>query len=42
MKTKVVILGVNHAYQLVSKECQPAAYRAFFDRVKPDVIGIER
>ena len=42
LKAKVVILGVNHAYQLVSKACQPAAYRAFFDLVKPDGIGIER
>ncbi|OCA88043.1 hypothetical protein A8F94_09480 [Bacillus sp. FJAT-27225] len=42
MKSKVVILGVNHSYQLVSKECQPAAYRAFMERVKPDGIGIER
>jgi hypothetical protein len=41
LKTKVVIFGVNHAYQLVSKACQPAAYRAFFDLVKPDGIGIE-
>ena len=42
MKAKIVILGVNHAYQLVSKACQPAVYRAFFDLVKPDGIGIER
>ncbi|MEY8749874.1 hypothetical protein [Alkalicoccobacillus gibsonii] len=41
-QTKVVILGVGHANQLVSEVCQPAAYRAFFDRVQPDVIGIER
>lgn len=42
MKTKIVVLGTGHSNQLVSRECQPAAYRAFFDRVKPDVIGIER
>lgn len=42
MKSKIVILGVNHSYQLVSKECQPAAYRAFIDRVQPAGIGIER
>ena len=42
VKSKLIILGVNHAYQLVSKECQPAVYRAFFDRVNPDIIGIER
>lgn len=41
-KTTLVILGVGHANQLVSKSCQPAVYRAFFDRVKPDVIGVER
>lgn len=42
LKSKIVILGVNHSYQLVSKECQPAAYRAFMNRLKPDGIGIER
>ncbi|TSB46048.1 hypothetical protein [Alkalicoccobacillus porphyridii] len=41
-KTKLIILGVGHANQLVARECQPAVYRAFFDRVKPDVIGVER
>ena len=42
IKTKLIILGVNHSYQLVSKECQPAAYKAYFDRVKPSAIGLER
>lgn len=42
MKSKLIVLGVNHAYQLVSRECQPAVYRAFFDRVNPDLIGIQR
>ena len=42
LKAKVVVLGVNHAYQLVSEECQPAAYRAFMNRLKPDGIGVER
>lgn len=42
MNTKLIVLGVGHSNQLVTKECQPAAYRAFLDRVKPDVIGIER
>ncbi|MEK4523397.1 hypothetical protein NSQ95_02335 [Psychrobacillus sp. FSL W7-1457] len=41
MKSNLIILGVNHAYQLVSRECQPAVYRAFFDRVNPDLIGIQ-
>ncbi|MCM3357928.1 hypothetical protein [Psychrobacillus sp. MER TA 171] len=42
MKSNLIILGVNHAYQLVSRDCQPAVYRAFFDRVNPDLIGIQR
>lgn len=41
-KTKVVILGVGHSPQLVAESYQPAAFRAFFDRVKPDAICIER
>jgi hypothetical protein len=42
MNTRVIVLGVGHSNQLVSKFCQPAVYRAFIDRIKPDVIGIER
>ncbi|MER2260963.1 MAG: hypothetical protein ABS934_03040 [Psychrobacillus sp.] len=42
MKSKLIILGVSHSYPLASKECQPAVYRAFFDRVDPDLIGIQR
>lgn len=42
LKAKLVVLGVNHAFQLVSEECQPAAYRAFMNRVNPDGIGVER
>ncbi|GAA0459988.1 hypothetical protein GCM10008935_14110 [Alkalibacillus silvisoli] len=42
MNTKVIILGVGHSNQLVSESCQPAVYRAFFDQIKPNVIGIER
>ena len=42
IKTKVVILGVEHSAQLVAESYQPAVFRAFFDRVKPDAICIER
>ena len=42
MNTKVIVLGVGHSNQLVTKDCQPAAYRAYIDRIKPDVIGVER
>lgn len=40
--TEVVILGVDHAAQLVNRRHQPAAMRAFFDRVAPSAICIER
>jgi hypothetical protein len=41
--TRVVILGVTHSgAQLVSRWQQPAAFRAFIDRVRPDGICIER
>lgn len=40
--TKVVVLGVEHSAQLLTGAYQPAAFRAFFDRVAPDVIGVER
>lgn len=39
---RVVILGVGHSTQLVSEAQQPAALWAFFDRVAPDVIAVER
>jgi hypothetical protein len=42
IKTKIVILGVGHSPQLVAEGYQPAVFRAFFDRVKPDAICIER
>lgn len=42
VKTKIVILGVGHSPQLVAESYQPAIFRAFFDRVKPDAICIER
>ncbi|MEZ0472655.1 hypothetical protein [Luteimonas salinilitoris] len=39
---RVVILGVDHAVQLVSKEDQPGMLAAFIERVAPDAICIER
>jgi hypothetical protein len=41
--TRVVILGVAHSgAQFVSPWQQPAAFRSFIDRVRPDGIAIER
>lgn len=40
--TTIVVLGVDHSAQLVAESCQPAVYRAFFDRVAPNAICIER
>lgn len=40
--TKVIVLGVDHAAQLVSQEDQPAVLDAFLDKAKPDAICIER
>jgi hypothetical protein len=40
--TKVIVLGVDHSAQLVAESYQPSVFRAFFDRVKPDAICIER
>jgi hypothetical protein len=42
METEIIVLGVGHSIQLASKECQAAVYRAFLDRIKPDVICLER
>lgn len=42
IKTKIVVLGVNHSPQLAAESYQPAVFRAFFDRVKPDAVCIER
>ncbi len=38
----MVVLGVSHSAQLVARAQQPAAVRAFLDRVQPAAIGIER
>ncbi|MFK3646865.1 hypothetical protein ACI2IY_00305 [Lysobacter enzymogenes] len=40
--TTVVVLGVDHAAQLVAERDQPALLEAFLDRAKPDAICIER
>jgi hypothetical protein len=40
--TRVVVLGVEHSAQLVSSQYQPAVFTAFFNRVKPAAICIER
>ncbi len=39
--TKLVILGTDHSPQLVAASYQPAVFRAFFQRVRPDAICIE-
>ncbi len=39
---RVVVLGVNHAAQLVSESDQPAALAAFVTRVAPQALCIER
>ena len=38
----MVVLGVDHSAQLVSRQYQPAVFTAFFNRVKPAAICIER
>lgn len=40
--TEVVILGVSHSAMLVAESYQPAAFRAFIERVDPDAICVER
>jgi hypothetical protein len=41
-KTRVVILGVSHAGQLVSRDDSPAHLAAFIRKTKPDAICVER
>lgn len=41
-KSRLVILGVDHAAQLVAERDQPGIYPAYFDLVKPAAICIER
>jgi hypothetical protein len=41
-RTKVVILGVSHSAQLLAETYQPAVFRAFFTRVSPEAICVER
>src|SRR5919199_2244670 len=40
--TTLVVLGVEHSAQLLAESYQPAVFRAFFDRVRPDAICVER
>ncbi|MEP6691056.1 MAG: hypothetical protein ABJD07_07855, partial [Gemmatimonadaceae bacterium] len=40
--TELVILGVDHSAQLVARAYHPGYLRAFFDRVQPAAICIER
>jgi hypothetical protein len=40
--TQVVILGVNHSAQLLAEKQRPSLFRAFFKRVEPDAIAVER
>jgi hypothetical protein len=40
--TEVVILGVSHSGMLVAESYRPAVFRAFFERVDPDAICVER
>jgi len=40
--TQVIVLGVDHAAQLVAREDRPAVLAAFLDRADPDAICIER
>lgn len=39
--TRLVILGTEHSPQLVAESYQPAVFRAFFARIRPDVVCIE-
>ena len=41
-KAKVVVLGVGHSSQLINYNQQPAAIRAFINKVNPSAICIER
>jgi hypothetical protein len=40
--TTIIILGVDHSAQLGARRYHPGYFRAFFDRVKPGAICIER
>ena len=41
-KTTVIVLGVDHAAQLVARNDRPALLAAFLAHAKPDAICIER
>ncbi len=40
--TTVVILGVDHSAQLVGRAYHPGYFRAFFERVRPSALCVER
>ncbi len=40
--TRIVILGVTHSGQLVDEAQGPGMMRAYFERVRPDAIAVER
>ncbi|MFL5613023.1 MAG: hypothetical protein ACJ796_05115 [Gemmatimonadaceae bacterium] len=40
--TTLIILGVDHSAQLVAPAYNPGYFRAFFDRVRPAAICVER
>ncbi len=40
--TEVIVLGVAHSAMLAAESYQPAVFRAYIERVKPDAICIER
>ncbi|MFL5615051.1 MAG: hypothetical protein ACJ796_15405 [Gemmatimonadaceae bacterium] len=40
--TTLVILGVDHSAQLVARAYHPGYFRAFFERVRPAAICVER
>ncbi|MGD6874270.1 hypothetical protein ACQCU1_19075 [Sutcliffiella horikoshii] len=41
-RSKLIILGVGHSLQLISRYHHPGVFRTFFESVKPDAICIER
>jgi hypothetical protein len=42
IRTRLVVLGVDHSVQLVSERDQPGLLAAFIERVGPDAICVER
>ena len=40
--TRIMILGVTHSGQLVDEAQSPGTLRAFFEKVRPDALAVER